>query len=296
MKRFALLFNQLPGYRLERIPFITENFDKIPFVVEDLDFDELNEYEVIYTYFVSGSNEKWYYPYCTWSDVPILLRKNDVVDPKIMYQLDYFGSDITKFHFPQVLPHIDCIVDLMYWQHDPPLDVPIYYVTFPLDMADEILTWRDYDDKTRRVVGLSRHYGHPQPMMDLAQWGDIPIDILGYNIPKRYGLDYTTFIAKRMVGLDYHTNGITWSRFAAEAAYCGTPVIGPPEYTAIRIANPELAVPYEKAKPVLRKLLTDKDFYIECQTNARNNMIEHLDPEVCGERYKYAMREMGIDI
>lgn len=296
MKRFALLFNQLPGTRLERIPFIVENFDIIPIVINNLDFGELNKYEVIYLYLVSGANLKWYSSHCNWSDVPILLRKSGITNPKIMYQLDYSSSDITKFYYPQVLPYIDCILDLMYWQYTLPSKIPLCYVTFPLDISDKMKIWKDYDDKNHRAVGLNRHYGSPSPSMDLAQRANIPIDILGYGIPKRYGIEYTTFIAERKVALDYHTNGLTWSRFAAEASYCSTPTMGPPEYNAIKVANPELAVPYGNALPILKKLLTDKDFYIECQKKAYNNITKHLDPEICGERYKNAMRKIGIDV
>jgi hypothetical protein len=284
-----------------KVPFIREELDHIQFHHKNMDWETLNEYEVLYVYCISGANRPLLGKVQA-SDIPIYLREKGVTKPKIMWQMDYFQPELKPWNFKYIMPFIDCIIDAStYWQGK---SKPQYYVAYPLTIKENKFRWYNFDEKEDYIVGLKRHYGYPHPSVNIAKKIGLEYKILGFNVSKRYELDYTETLARAKIALDYHTRGVTWSRFGAETTLLGTPILGPPEYASIHIANPEFAIPYkvgeEEPNSLIlercRKLLTDKDYYTECQELAKKNIENHLNPEVCSERYRSILRLLGIDI
>jgi hypothetical protein len=303
MNRFALIFNQTPSRRLHKIPFLMNEFDWIQFDINKFDekkCNELNEYEAIYFYCMSGAHPKLLGGIGA-HNMPVYLRTKGVTKPKFLWQMDYFQPDLyADFAYKEILPYIDIMLDCTgLWRNNPDLgDVLRHYVTYPLEILEKNRKWYEFDEKENYIVALKRFYGKPTPSIEIAEAMNANIKILGDNHPNVYGEKYTELVARAKLALDYHTSGHTWSRFGAECSLLGTPIMGPPEYTSIRVANRYFARNYNKKEIIGRivNLLAEPEYYAYCQDMAKINIERHVDPEVCGNRYKSALRLVGINI
>lgn len=288
MKRFAIAYNQIPQDRLIQIPFLRDECDWIGLNLFEVDPNVLDEYEAIFLYLTSGAHPEWYPPK-SFQLIPKIMREEmKITKPKFIYQLDYFGEHFNN----DVLPYIDAITDL----HDRTnwgLSKPVFYVAFPITVPQ--IEWKDYNEK-KDAVGLKRFYGSPYPSMKFAEDLHIGFDCLGISSELRYGTEYMNFLAEHKLGLDFHTNGTTWSRFGAECVFAGTPVLGDETMKSIQIANPDFVGKPDNLLNMGRRLLQDNDFYEEVVNIGYENIKKHLDPDVCSERYKYALRQLGIDV
>jgi len=302
MKRFAVLFNQSLN-RIFLIDFISEEFDKYLCDLNNLDLEVLNEYEAIYMYFTPGANPHLFEEQVgKFVDrIPIWLRKNGVVKPKFLFQMDYFCGRTDIYPFEHNLPYVDLILDVVdrkYKNTD-----KTFYVAFPLriSLCGKPIKQYSFHEKEDYIAGLKRFYGRPSPMLKLISRIGLRPSIIGVNEGKKYGEDYFEWLGRAKLVLDYHTAGLTWSRLGAESAFCFTPIMGHSDYKSIYIANKDLAIDYteENMKQILdmaNKLLTDKEYYYECQVKAYRNIAEHISVEKCTERFKNALRLVGIDV
>lgn len=291
MKRFALMFNQI-GSRLRLLPFLKDEFDWILFT---RDVKKLNKYELIYIYAMAGAHEHLYKGYCKqWWQYPIYLREQGVTQPKILFQIDSNGYSFDRFPHPQLLPYIDGIlhVGVRNWE----INKPYFYVEYPLAVDKSKNKWVDFEDKENAAVIVKRHASMFYPSERIAEHLEIPLHCLGADIKRKQGDDYLEYLAQHKIGLDAHDHYFSWSKFVAECAYMGTPVLALPTIKAATIANPLLVGTEEELMKLGRRLLVNKDFYEECRLTAFKNIDEHLSIETCTERYKYAIRSIGIEV
>ena len=303
MKRFALLFNQLP-HRFKNIPWVIKNMDCVRFKE---DVENLNEYEAIWVYAMSGADTTSV-KYC---HIPEYLRKRGVKDSKILYQEDYFAypwdwtmerywqrkagkesstpDPYTHFSPVQVLPFVDAIVQAggREWGH---LKKPVYYVQWPIIATEKFNV--PFNKKRKAAIGVHRFYGNDNENIAFSQELDIKFDCFGANIERRKRAEYLEHISKYKIALDYNEYYLGWSRFVAEATYAGVPVVGPKYRKGVVIANPDLAGPSSKTIPVVERLLDDEEYYIECVEMARKNIEEHLSPEACGKRIENIIEDI----
>lgn len=296
-KRFCLFFNQIPG-RMRHIPFLMEEFELIPFRP---DVSDLNDYEAIYIYTIPGGNKSLYEKYCRWNEFAKYLREHGVTRPKILWQADYYWFPPHDWRINDVIPYVDAI--LVEGEKHFDLPVPVFYVQYPaLPWWKKKKWWIDFDDKENAAVTVKRHYGAPEGSLELARRVGIQLHILGTRLKpptyvgSRRGEEYAEYLACHKLGFDFHNNYYGWSRFVYECAYAGTPVLAPPDRMGARIANPDLVGKWQELVEKAKRLLTDKEYYEECRIKALKNIEEHLSAEACAERYKYALRQIGIDI
>ena len=297
MKRFAFIYNQHPMMFI-KIPWFVENFDQI---VASPVVDTLNDYDVLWCYTISGANSKKMNEYIKWNMYPKYLRENGITKPKILYQEDYYytsqsitsGRD-TYFSAKHILPYVDGVVHVGYrnWSH---LPRPAFYVQTPLEYP--IAKWTDFDDKINAAVSINRSYGRNDKSEFMANLLGIKWNELGKSVPRKYKHEYFDYISSHKIALDYNDIYFGWSRFVAESAYAGTPVIGPPHRMGCRVANPELCGDITQ-KMVLngRKLLNNKDYYEEARTKALNNIKEHLSVESCEKRIRNMLSKFCDDL
>jgi len=289
MKRFALFYNMIPEERMKKIPWLIDNFDWIPF---RRDVADLNEYELIYVYSVSGGGivSDWK-PVTESNEFPKYLRDNGVTKPKIIYQRDYWHSSIDEFPNPDILSYVDGVIHAGARQWDD-LPVPVFYSQLPLGTEMD-KRWTDFDDKLNEAVMVRRHNCLPTESRRLAEESQIPIQGLGGNVDKIHDyIEYIDFLSKFKVGLDYHDNYCGWSRFVAECARAGIPVLGPEIRKGVQVANPELCG--EPNVDLVNRLLEDKEYYEQSRELAYNNVIEHLSPKACGERIKGIVSSLAL--
>lgn len=277
-----------------QIPFLREEFDWLKLDFRELDPQVWNEYEVIYIYLTSGANESFFIGYCDFTLIPKQLRDMGVIKPKILVQLDHYGQDPNKFIYGNMVQYVNGFIDMHLRKHWN-LSVPVFYAAFPIDVLP--VKWREFEEKAN-TVGLNRFYGSPYPSMRFAEKIHTEFHCLGINRGNRYGEEYFNYLAEHKLGLDFHTSGITWSRFGAECAYAGTPVLGEPTYTSLLIANDQLTGNPEDENLIYRAkmLLENKEYYEATRQGAYKNIVRHLNPEVCSERYKCMFRQLGIDV
>jgi len=258
-----------------------DNFDWVEF---RRDVADLNDYELIYVYSTSGGGRVSEWKPVTESNMfPKYLRDNGVTKPKIMYQRDYWHSPIDEFPNPDVLGYVDAVLyaGTRQWNH---LSVPVFYVQFPLEIKMR-KKWIDFNDKLDEAVMVRRHTRPPTGSVKWAQQIGIPLRGLGEDVDRIHvHSEYINYLSKFKLGMDYHDNYCGWSRFVAECACAGTPVLGPNERRGVLVANPELCG--EPDIDMINLLLTDREYYERARELAWNNVVEHLSPQTCSLRLK----------
>lgn len=288
MKRFALFYNLIPEGRMRKIPWLVDNFDWIPF---RRDVADLNEYELIYVYATSGGGivRDWK-PVTESNAFPKYLRDNGVTKPKIIYQRDNWFSGRDNFGNTEMLNYVDAILTTSRrgWN----ISKPVFTMCFPI--VSDFKRWVPLEDKLDRAITVVRHQAPYLPSQEIADDLGIPLDVLGVNLERRYGEEYIDLLSKYKIGLSHHERYFGWSRFGAECAYAGTPVLAQHSVDSTLFISPELWGTTEHAKEMGRKLLDDKDFYDECRIRALKNVEYVASPERCEALLKRTMVCCGI--
>lgn len=270
-----------------------ENFDFIPI---KKDVSELNDYEAIIIYTTSGANKHFYESFTSWCEFPIYMRENGV-KTKILHETDNDGHSWTEFPYERLNPYVDGYL-CAGWR-DWETEKPIFYVQFPIveDPSVYKKMWKYREEKIDRLVAVAHFNASIDITKEIASKMNLKLEIIGKDIPKMYGDEYMQYIADSLIAIEYQEGYYGWSRFGAECSYVGTPVIGYPGNYSVRIANEFFAsddIPYLVEKG--ERLIEDPDFYDISRDYSYHNMLEHLSPEACTERYKYALRSIGVDV
>jgi len=291
MKRFALMFNQI-GNRVGYVPFLKNNFD---FILFKADVEELNDYELIYVYAMSGARKYLFKHYCKWWSYPKYLRQHGITKPKIIWQIDSNGYSFDEFPHPEILGYIDAVLHVGHKEWTIPK--PYFCVQYPLKHPENPKSWWvSWEDKELAAVTVKRHASMFYPAERTAGRLGIKLHCLGWKIKKKFDSDYLKYLANHKIAIDASDHYYSWSKFVAECAYMGTPVLALPTIKAATIANPVLVGKEDKLMALGRKLLTDKEFYEECRLTAYKNIDRYLSPKACDERYKAILRKIGIEV
>lgn len=305
-KRFALVYNQMPG-RMVLSNWLRDNFDYFKFTPGNVQKIIDREYEAVWIYVISDANKELFHAKtCEWNEIPIYLRTRGY-SGKIIHQTDNDGLTWTEYSQRHLLGYIDGVAIGGLREYGD-LGVPVFYVQFPLifprHVKDPKELWRSREQKNDRIVSLKHAMSMPYGAEKVAENVDRELNIIGYGVPPKHGEDYWNYISYHTIGVEASIKYYGWSRFWYECTVTGTPCVAKWGTGSATMCNPELVgdSPMDRMEDghdpklnyIARRLLDDEDYWYKMRDLSYKSLIHHNSQEEVTKRYINGLKAVGI--
>ena len=273
---------------MQKVRYINDNFDFIQFNTRKMDTETINDYEFIWMYITTGAYEALYKPLNHY-EFPKWLREQGVKDPKIVYQLDYWGGERNDL-LPRLHDTVKYVNGFVHsgnreWK----IDVPVFYQQFPVLFRTKP-SWVSFDDKIPRAVSIKRYYGGIGQAREISKGLGLESVILNHDIKGKPQPEFMEYMANSLIVLDYNNRYWGWSRMVFESAVSGTPVAGDSFRKGVQIGYPELC---GNDIHKIKKIISDKEKYDTIRYEGIEKLEEHLSENSCKKRIEDMIKTLG---